>query len=401
MVNRATWAGAVVVIATLAAGGCSPDTVLVESPEDSLPVTIIADESLQRALELTPTETLRIHGVDHGLSYLVGVGATDDVIVTVDQILNRIMVFDRRGSLVSSIGGNGDGPGELRRPSSLAVFGDTIYVIYRNGLSLFLTNGEFLRRSVINSQAAGGTSRSFPYPQSLAHDGTGLVTSFMSISRRRSYPSSDTISLHRLGYDGVAAPPFGYVVTEHEYKMSGGMYGPPLFMGRPNFAVSGTGAIFVTHQSGVDINVLTSARRHSRIHLAIPRREVSSAEIDTMIALVARNPLSDMDERGNRARLKGYKTSPVSRYRSAIGRVVSGPDGLVMYRREDMSPIDVTSVQPVTWEIVSVIGEVVGRVRLARALQPYYVSSERIVGIQTDSNDVPSVVVLSIQSAVR
>ena len=69
----------------------------------------------------------------------------------VDMRADRIVVVAPDGSFVRMVGGSGEGPGELRSPSSLHVFRDGGYVVGgATSIDVFAPGGEHLRRMPVN-----------------------------------------------------------------------------------------------------------------------------------------------------------------------------------------------------------------------------------------------------------
>ena len=68
-----------------------------------------------------------------------------------DRQADRIVVLDPDGSFVRMVGGSGDGPGELRSPSSLNVQRDGQSVVANlTSIDVFAPGGEHLRRMPVN-----------------------------------------------------------------------------------------------------------------------------------------------------------------------------------------------------------------------------------------------------------
>lgn len=99
-------------------------------------------------------QTLAIGLADGPLEYLFGniadvaVGRDGDMVVA-DPQAGSVSVFDRNGQFVRYVGRDGDGPGEHRRPASVAVADDgVIGVCGRRGLTVFEQMGRVLKASI-------------------------------------------------------------------------------------------------------------------------------------------------------------------------------------------------------------------------------------------------------------
>ena len=76
-------------------------------------------------------------------------------IAIADAQQSRVLVFDRTGEYIRSIGGPGQGPGEFRSISGLAVEGDTLVVSSSRLISRFLLNGEFIDSRRVSAGIGG------------------------------------------------------------------------------------------------------------------------------------------------------------------------------------------------------------------------------------------------------
>ena len=74
----------------------------------------------------------------------------------VDMREDRIVVLDPNGTFVRFVGGSGEGPGEMRSPSSLHVYRDGGYVVGTvRGIEVFASGGEHVRRMPANIGSGG------------------------------------------------------------------------------------------------------------------------------------------------------------------------------------------------------------------------------------------------------
>lgn len=84
----------------------------------------------------------------------------------VDMRADRIVVVDPDGGFVRIVGGSGEGPGELRSPSSIHVFRDGGYVINCTGaIEVFAPGGKHLRRISMDLATTGSPrwdAKAFP-----------------------------------------------------------------------------------------------------------------------------------------------------------------------------------------------------------------------------------------------
>jgi hypothetical protein len=77
-------------------------------------------------------EVLTLGGVPHSAHPLADIEAVvvDDAgfSYVLDGLYRHVLVYDQEGTLQRTIGGPGSGPGELARPQSLGIIGDTVWV---------------------------------------------------------------------------------------------------------------------------------------------------------------------------------------------------------------------------------------------------------------------------------
>lgn len=112
------------------AGGCSPSDApagrLIERV-DSAGVEIVTNASPDRPLDGSMTEVLRLGGVDEGPEAFFQVGrdglAADDLgrLFVLDAGRSQVSMFGPDGEHLRTMGAEGEGPGEMKRPSSLTV----------------------------------------------------------------------------------------------------------------------------------------------------------------------------------------------------------------------------------------------------------------------------------------
>jgi uncharacterized membrane protein YgcG len=116
-----------------------------------------------RPLAGTPAQVFaigRAEGAAHEMFGIVAGVAFDaaENLYVLDRQSARVMVYDRTGRFLRQIGREGQGPGELMVPLSLAIAGDgTVIVsdIGRRGYSLFRPDGTFLRNVVVENWMPG------------------------------------------------------------------------------------------------------------------------------------------------------------------------------------------------------------------------------------------------------
>ena len=87
---------------------------------------------------------MRIDGYEMDLVPITGIATgPGGEIAVVQQQDYSVRVFDARGQPLRTVGGQGDGPGEFRRPTSVGWFGDTLWAVdgALRRLTLFAADG--------------------------------------------------------------------------------------------------------------------------------------------------------------------------------------------------------------------------------------------------------------------
>lgn len=206
---------------------------------------------------------LRIGAADGPGPLLTRVGAiriaSDGRLVVSQPQDHEILVFDPEGELLAAAGGPGEGPGELRSLSSLALDGDSVAVgdSGRRGISYFDMDGTFL--SMREWMLAGysemdpGGRMSFPAPlQVFLDDGTALVRPNYGYAFPQDDEGSERYRWPLLKIDTAGQPldTVGWFELELAWTRLAGLSGPG-FLGSPfvdhplvELAPDGTGAAF-------------------------------------------------------------------------------------------------------------------------------------------------------------
>jgi hypothetical protein len=116
-----------------------------------------------RALAGTPAQVFAIGRADGAAHEAFGIVAgvafdANDNLYVLDRQSAHVLVYDRTGRFVRTIGKQGQGPGELMVPLQLAIGGDGTVIISdvgRPGYSLFRPDGTFLRNVLMEGYMPG------------------------------------------------------------------------------------------------------------------------------------------------------------------------------------------------------------------------------------------------------
>lgn len=121
----------------LASCSGAPDVEIPEEVASLENVTVVTD-SFEDVPELNPERVARFGDTDEVIIGQMGNVAVDDAgrVYIADRNRQVIHVYDSAGSHISEIGGEGDGPGEFRRISSIQPHGDYLYVMDGSSLRI-------------------------------------------------------------------------------------------------------------------------------------------------------------------------------------------------------------------------------------------------------------------------
>ena len=160
---------------------------------------------LQVSIEVDPEPTVEIGGSpDDPRDQLFGVGRVLQTrqggFLIVESTAGRVRMYDSTGTFLRDLGGQGDGPGEFRQILDVALAGDTLLVLDRDGSATRLG----LDGSVIGTRRtdyADLTDEAFnPVPHGILADGRVLVR-----AQERVFGRPDGEYVRRVGWLTVDA----------------------------------------------------------------------------------------------------------------------------------------------------------------------------------------------------
>lgn len=386
--GRGGWARSValsVVAATGVGTGCGGDEA--SGPVEVPPVWTLAPEpELRVGLQEGPPELLfeRILAV----RLLEGGG-----IAVADQGASTVRVFGADGSRVAEMGGEGDGPGEIRYLSGFQVMGRDTLVVYdpdTRRLTRFGTDGQLLGTDALRDQG----------PDSfLGRTSTGdwlmRWVDQEAFDRTASAPAADPMVIGRFGPDGsfqgIAGRHPGMVRQRNE-----SFSGPVPFSPFPH-AVVLRDSLVVTNGARPRLDVLGDSGRVVRtieVPLANPDRERARRALDSVFA---EGP-AERRERAARLPEAGWEL-PVP----AIAQVLLGPDHRLWLKAFDpardswMTGGGFGRASGGRWLVVDPQGEAVATVDLPSDLRPTDIGRDRIAGVETDELGVERAVVYEVR----
>ena len=339
------------------------------------------------------------------LSSVAAIEPQDSLVLVLESDPPRVAVFDRGGTWLRDIGGPGDGPGELRRPTHLGRRGDTIWVGDPAGgrLELFRSDGS----------SAGSFRWSVPpdsmeepaVPTALFADGLVFAAPRGLMREWVRYRSYDAVTpggeVQRRLYRAVVSPTDvfsaaravrGGVVGRHPLEVSPLVAEMPdgsgiVVIERPPAEESDSSAfrVLVVGSDGVVRSdawipyMPTSAEGWLEQYLQHFEQELAAAgAVDRELLDIMRTHLAER------------------RFYPPVTAVVGGTDGSIWVRRE--VPMGADSVQ---WQVVSSSGELEGAVTVASGLEVLRASRKEVWGVERNELDVPFVLGSRVVQVVR
>lgn len=206
-----------------------------------------------------------------------------DNLYVLDRGNHRVLVFDRAGRFLREIGEEGDGPGELRVPVSMALAADgtlTVADLAQRRFNLFQRDGTFLRSvpfddetgvpmGTIAAHPAGGVVgifRAVPLPSPTVQgprSGTFAVPA-STLLRLPLAGSASPVRFHRFadasrGQQTVSGGPSGGTVRMQRFTA-----GPPVFGPQQLWGVLPDGGVALANGTGYNLRLLNAAGQPAR-----------------------------------------------------------------------------------------------------------------------------------------
>jgi hypothetical protein len=371
-------------------------------PESTEIVPIVGPDAIQLAnapsIQLQEVTWIDGNAADNAFSHIpaVAVSRTGDLFV-VDQGSSTIKVYDATGQAVRSIGRTGDGPGELRSPSHMAIGEDTVFVVDQHGLNRFLLDGEFIDRVAIqNPPYLQGRNRGYLHPQSLHATVRGLLVSFLlRAAARENHVVRDTTTIHILdSATGASGTTIARMVSSERIAIGSSVSSRPWFAVSPSFTVSPAGTIFITHQDGAHIDVIPVGSESvvRRIRLGAERRRVTTRDLarvkDLTVDAIRSFGRAPTNPQEWESRLRSL---PHAEYWPVVGRLLAGADGALLIERPDLNPDYGAPRNTTRWSLIAPDERIVGYLSLGPGVTPMALMRTTLVAVSRDSLDVPSV----------
>jgi hypothetical protein len=357
-----------------------------------------------------PSPTLELHehsrlGTVEGsggmLTSVAGVLPDDSVVFVLEDNPARLTLFDRSGQWLRDVARQGDGPGELRRPSLLGRTGDQLWVGDPAGgrLEVFTSLG-FSTQSYrwdLAPDSLGVRAR----PTALLADGSvlagpgslsiGVAASGRTTHRSYYRASPDGAVLGEIYRESLAASDF----FSASISGGGGIVGVHPIRESPLVAVfpDGSGLAVIERpepdgpQGATYRLLLIGPEGTVEVDQAVPFEPLPTTG---WLEREMTKMHEDMVARGgapNEAVVTALRDAwAPRRYYPPVSRVVAGADGTVWVRREEAAS------DAVEWQVFDRRGRELGHLTTSTVLTILWASRSQVWGTLTDDMDVPFVV---------
>jgi hypothetical protein len=334
--------------------------------------------------------------------------ADDGRIYTLHPMEDAIRVHDRSGTLVTTVGGHGEGPGEFDSPGPMGFVGDTLWVMdhgtYR--LSYFSLDGEFLRSENFTIDLSGPMEASPPRPGGLFADGTirGSSPAWSHLVADGTITESAELRLNAAGeiLDTIVAYPLANTVLEvtnpndergvRSYRPQPfsdaviptvSPYEPEVvWIDRPAATEPAPATFRVTKLDFEGDTIFSRPFPYTPV-------PVEAALVDSLVQEYAEQfTRGPMPGAASPTQAQGWVREAlyVPSFHPPVSTVVIGMDGTLWLRREDVG------AETIHWMILDSEGRTVGLVELDRGLTVMAATRDRIWGSLRDDLDVPYIV---------
>ena len=309
-------------------------------------------------------------------------GATrlsDGRIVAANCSSAELRYFDDSGRHIRTVGGKGEGPGEIRfRMQHLfPALGDTVVVVENLLVEyiahLFGPDGDYARSTRFENEII---------PKGRLADGrfVGMRTSTALVARTELNAGIDTVraTLFTLAPDGTVSDSLaGKFMREVEVE-EGGIWRPLRFGANGMMAVHEDGLVWADHLAGTLELISPTLDRVSEWTVGEPGRLLSVSDAEEWTA----HRESIVPEGSNRfASYSGLVTSEKPSY----GDIVTGADGAIWVQ----DPEEIGDY-PLVWTSY-VQGEAVARLQLPPRFFPFEFGEDWVLGVSFDSSNIERV----------
>ncbi len=390
----------VLVVATVLGVG----QVAAQSVRDSAGVRIVEStaplRSGARAWRLDPTPVLDIgdgRDREHELAYITGVSRSPDGRVAVAaQSTNMTRLFDASGRYLGTVGGVGEGPGEVKQLLSVRfIAGDTL-LVYGSGRPQYFTTAGKLIREAPRRGGPGG----YPFPVAVFSDGSFAGYASARDYRLRPLPGrvTDSAAIVRVSAPGGTIDTIVRAVPMNERDGDNGVtFGPFI-------AMSGRGSeLYLGYPSRYEIRAYSTSGkllrvlRKPNVNRVVSQQtiaEYKEARRKTTVLMDGNTPVPLSAE----ARARIDATPFAERYSEFVALLADADGNVWSQNYNDSKRImcggmvcTPTYRAPSTWEVFDHEGRWLCTVAIPADFTPLDIGSDHVTGVWRDADDVEHV----------
>lgn len=378
---------------SVVAAGCSgepPKQATTVRDSAGVELVTVAEPSHVPTIDVDSTPEVRIGGEEEGQTlYRVAdaTRASDGSITLLDGASREVRFFSAEGALERVVGGEGEGPGEFDRFTSLSPFrGDSLFVfdLWLRRATIYDATGQLGRVLTLDPMVQPRDLIPLGEDRLLA-----LVWSLETFD--------DVEGPYRLPYHAVLMTPDGAVLDTavvlagtggYKVPLEGGGYRDfaPLFIEDGHAAANQTGGVLGSAERWTFIRLSVEGAVRQIIRAPWMDRLVSPEEVEREKAAMVR-PQSSADYRALVATLEAPEMRP------AYGDLLFASNKWVW--AAEYRSLRTERDSPVRWLVFDESGALVGRATTPSRFTLFEVGDEHLVGVRRDSLDVETVEVLS------
>lgn len=326
---------------------------------------------------------------DYRFNGIVALVSLPDGGLAVADGSNSIRRYDESGHYVSTIGRDGDGPGEFRTISLLRLFGDDSLIVWDMALrriTIISTSGRVGRMS------GGPSIPGFFFAVDLFADGSLLGLHAPGLDLRGATPGLVSTPLNVLRYDArtlaldtIARVRGGTAVVEggaHPRIVSVPFSPDPLAAALGSNVYCGSGYSFEIRMYG-DTGGLRRVVRLERPNPPLTRRRIRD--------FIARQAGGAKTDDGRREIEASLSKLPYPKFLPAFDGLVTDPIGNLWLSQNPAGPRE-----PTTWTVFDPGGHLLGDVRTPAGFSVFEIGADRLLGVSRDSLGVEQVQMLRL-----
>ena len=387
--------------ALLALAACQRDATIVgHSVSDSAGVTLVTSTApawgVAPAWRLDTVPTLSI-GDASGKNpvLLVEVNGvrllTDGRIAVASGDAHAVLYFDPQGKLLGRSGRNGAGPGEFR----------AVHLVGNRGDSLLVWDADLDRATMLDPQGkvlrtfalASGDSATAPRygfaPLAIFGDGSLLLAGRSGASTGdRSGLTRDTVPLRRADANGILGRPIVAVPGSEAFVIATRKYVSRFerpFGRRTIIATQGVTTLVGTGDMDGVTGYDTTGRMTTRYLIDRPRHLIPDSDINAIGQKQGEQVSQLPSEFAAVLRRVLLETGPPATLPPADQLVIDATGAI--WLRDDVGPVLRDSI-PQRWTVLDSTGAWLGSVTMPRRLEVHQITTDRVVGVWRDENDV-------------